>query len=350
MTIKDLSKNLSEYRLGILCFAIIWILLFHIVIITDNKIVQTFCYNGFGGVDIFLFMSGWGIYHSLNKNFNIKEFYKKRIVRLMPQYIVILVLKYAVIYYKAVHSGNIVEFKMLLKDFFFNASLLTPFFPNQVQFQFNWYIFCIFYMYLVSPAIYRVLTKFKGKGYTFVLLVCIIVYCFSVGSAYLFYTCRTFSYTLGMYVGYLEYNKPSLRISSAIPFLLIFIGFYIRNYPYSNELYLKGKYGFELLAMSIAGCGITLFLSTYIFPWVYKSRLFKSIICAIGKSTYEIYLISFSFTLYICDIFYLLFGQRNIVRIIIVIINIVSGITINVLYKIIINKTTDYKKKNITQH
>ena len=45
-----------------------------------------------GSVDIFMFLSGFGIYHSLSKNDNPLRFLQRRMSRLLPAYLPFIVL------------------------------------------------------------------------------------------------------------------------------------------------------------------------------------------------------------------------------------------------------------------
>ena len=75
----------SKYRTLIMGLATLSVLIFHY---TDDKRIYaygfeglTFLYNRLvssGGVDIFLLMSGLGLYYSWKKNPNYKEFISKR--------------------------------------------------------------------------------------------------------------------------------------------------------------------------------------------------------------------------------------------------------------------------------
>lgn len=81
-----LLNNLSKYRSSLMGIAIIWIVLSH-CIIGDwlNPVIKyLFCGYGGVGVDLFLLVSGFGIYFSLSKNKDLGQFLLKRIVRFLP--------------------------------------------------------------------------------------------------------------------------------------------------------------------------------------------------------------------------------------------------------------------------
>ena len=83
-------QKISRHRTALMGFAIIGILLFHSRIAVpyiDNLFVI-----GYGGVDIFLFLSGFGLFFSFSENQNLASFYKKRFLRIFPAYIFIVFL------------------------------------------------------------------------------------------------------------------------------------------------------------------------------------------------------------------------------------------------------------------
>ncbi len=80
------SGLISAHRAFIMGACIVVIMLFH----NDFRVFGSYawpvrCY-GHWGVDVFLFISGFGLYHSLNRahGASLVQFYKRRLVRIMP--------------------------------------------------------------------------------------------------------------------------------------------------------------------------------------------------------------------------------------------------------------------------
>lgn len=80
------SGLISAHRAFIMGACIVVIMLFH----NDFRVFGSYawpvrCY-GHWGVDVFLFISGFGLYHSLNRahGAGLVQFYKRRLVRIMP--------------------------------------------------------------------------------------------------------------------------------------------------------------------------------------------------------------------------------------------------------------------------
>ncbi len=92
MTDRSLVETVSRNRTFIMGCAMISILLFHQFFIPDDSasgfIWKTFHYFGHWGVDVFLFVSGFGVQYSLRKN-STSVYYVNRIVRLLPQCIIV---------------------------------------------------------------------------------------------------------------------------------------------------------------------------------------------------------------------------------------------------------------------
>lgn len=84
----------SRHRTQVMGFAAMWIFIFHV----RNEVtvfaglpvignIDIFFVNiGFNGVDIFLFLSGWGLYHAINKH-SLTNFYKRRYRRLILPFV-----------------------------------------------------------------------------------------------------------------------------------------------------------------------------------------------------------------------------------------------------------------------
>ena len=81
-------KDLSIYRSELMGWSILWIMMLHF---TFNQIkpLGFISQYGFAGVDIFLFVSGFGLFHSLDKDDNLVRFYRKRLLRIFPTYYIL---------------------------------------------------------------------------------------------------------------------------------------------------------------------------------------------------------------------------------------------------------------------
>lgn len=77
-----MNKYIAENRQTLMGYAILMVIIYHYGCWVYNLFGE---FNiGFVGVDIFMFVSGWGLVYSYNKSKNIKEFYIKRSKRILP--------------------------------------------------------------------------------------------------------------------------------------------------------------------------------------------------------------------------------------------------------------------------
>lgn len=84
---------LSKHRNALMGFAILWIMVFHIPELSGIKLFDFIQSVGYGGVDIFLFLSGFGLYFAMSKyGKNLKIYYKKRFLRIIPEFWFVLVI------------------------------------------------------------------------------------------------------------------------------------------------------------------------------------------------------------------------------------------------------------------
>lgn len=152
-TLGDLSWGLlSKYRAELMGIAIIWVILYHgtatkMIFPEQIDLLNIILKCGNNGVDIFLFLSGIGLYYSFSKNPNISEFYKRRIIRVVIPYIFI--------------SG----FFWILQDIFLEKDIIQ-FVKDFMLISFwtqgiirVWYIALILLLYILYPLIYRFLFK-----------------------------------------------------------------------------------------------------------------------------------------------------------------------------------------------
>ena len=75
---------LSKHRSKIMAVAMLWIAFFHSSCWFNPKAVSFVKTNGFGGVDIFLFLFALGMVYSLSKGKSLVQFYTDRILRILP--------------------------------------------------------------------------------------------------------------------------------------------------------------------------------------------------------------------------------------------------------------------------
>ena len=136
-------RLITEYRAAIMGFSILWVVLFHSSIMISLEPLSTFQELGFGGVDIFLFLSGMGIFQSLQRN-SISAFFKHRLDKIVPVWWSYLIIRLIV---EKVHLGVTPSLKEVLGFASFTG------YWAQLQHQGNWYVYAIMLFYALSPLL-----------------------------------------------------------------------------------------------------------------------------------------------------------------------------------------------------
>ena len=157
-------------------FAILWIMLFHLRVPTDLAIIDFIRSVGYGGVDIFLFLSGFGLYYSLSrKNFNLKKYYKSRFFRIVPEYWVVI----GIVFLAQMDFSARAFYLLICK-----ATTLGYWIGYRDE---SWFISCILFLYAIYPIYFKLFKKyglkasfhFIGAGFSLMLiyaLTCIFFY------------------------------------------------------------------------------------------------------------------------------------------------------------------------------
>lgn len=113
--------------------------------------------------DGFLFLSGAGLYYSLSKNHNVKEFYKKRFLRVYLPFVFAasIFFIWANIFYNSGITG-----------FFKDVLLLTVFTKYGQQF---WFVATILICYLMYPVIFMLIQKSNKLVHLFMCVAAVVV-------------------------------------------------------------------------------------------------------------------------------------------------------------------------------
>lgn len=217
--------SLSTYRSHLMGLAMLYIILFHITFLKVRfgiGLIDFFAGSGNSGVDIFIFLSGLGMIYSLSKNFKLKEFYKKRLLRIYPGYIPLVGL-YSLVCMKA----GLCSIRLLLANcagisFWFSSSPCA----------FNWYVPAILLFYLLTPGIFLLL-KNGGTRQRNAVILCVLAILLLIINIDFIKVKRlnvAFSrfpvYILGMLAGFWLLEKRSIRKSeydSLIPIFFVCI-------------------------------------------------------------------------------------------------------------------------------
>lgn len=134
-------QHISYFRTELMGIAILWIMAYHFEFM-HIPLLPHIAQYGYAGVEIFMFVSGFGIFYSLRKNNNLFLFYKKRIMRIFPTYYLIGIL------------DSIFVFHDSLFTYLFRFSTIGYWFGTTYD---EWYIPSLVILYIFSPLIIHLL-------------------------------------------------------------------------------------------------------------------------------------------------------------------------------------------------
>lgn len=218
----------SKYRNVIMGLSIISILIFHYV---DDCRIMHYNYHGLikyynilissSGVDIFLILSGVGLYYSFKKNNKLKDFFKKRFVRILIPYFILAIPAW--IWYNFIlHSNGIIDF---FKDLLF----ITLFERGDSWF---WYIFMIIICYLIFPYFFSLFDEKQSNHSEEMRMLIIFVFFLVINMWLANYNNHIFGiinklslrftpFIFGVYLGKRSYNKEKMDIYPYVVFVLM---------------------------------------------------------------------------------------------------------------------------------
>lgn len=145
---------LSKYRLSIMGFATLWILVYHIwkpvfgrwehLALVENFVKEI----GFCGVDIFLLVSGLGLVYAIEK-YDVKTFYMRRFSHVYPPFFFAC---FGIGFFRGWKIKEILE-----------KVLLVCFFTKNI-YSYLWYVPAIMLFYLFFPLYYKLFKKANNKA------------------------------------------------------------------------------------------------------------------------------------------------------------------------------------------
>jgi len=275
--------NISESRGVILGVATLIVAFFHCFSyhfenITSNVFLIDLLYflrkMGNIGVDLFLFLSAVGLYFSFSKDSNIKNFYKKRLIRILPSILIV-----GTIYYAYRQVGLLTYLKNITFISFFTSGVRDL-----------WYFALIVILYLLFPILYKIIDKKGLRGLIGLLLVvvglAILMFNFTPGlyKNIEIAVTRIPVFLIGLYLGEKIKNKREIPEISIILFFLLFIICNVVLFNVSFKYYMCVRYIYCILGISIV------FIISYLHSKV-KYELTDKVLVFFGTYSLEVYLI-----------------------------------------------------------
>ncbi|MGI6242430.1 MAG: acyltransferase family protein [Prevotella sp.] len=152
--------SISAYRTELMGIAMIFIVLFHVPL---SRWDPFFGLRRMGniGVDMFLFLSGVGLWFSWAKHPDWKRFMRRRYLRVYPAWLIVACLYYI----PRFRGGSIMAWIDLIGDITINWDFWLH---DELTF---WYVPAIMMLYLFAPAYMRLITKHRLYRWLPVLMV-----------------------------------------------------------------------------------------------------------------------------------------------------------------------------------
>ncbi len=287
---------LSKYRGLLMGISVITVLVLHLGMYRNmqhhgyTRFWQLFCrYVSSSGVDVFLLVSGIGLYFAFKKNSNLKDFYIKRYTKIFVPYLTICVVAALIRFFVLNVPNNVV-------DLILNLSFANAFFDGEGWF---WYIFAISAFYLMFPAIYhyfdveddgvRVTRLLTLTSFVLIILEMLFSHSHRIFMNLDKFFMRIPVFILGVYLGKKVYNKDKIKVRDIIIMVLNLLLVFVIHKSSGNIIV---RPLFAIINISL------LFLGIIILDYVRDIKIFSKL-CSIfvkvlefiGKYSLEMYLI-----------------------------------------------------------
>ena len=298
---KNVKKEyhlILKYRSHIMAVMICWIVFFHSGLSINNPILKFIKDCGYGGVDIFLFLSGIGLYYSVSKH-SMEVFYKRRLERLLPSYLPFIIGWFAMRTFIAVKVSYVpidTSLRGILSFLitFFGNLTMTGWFLG-LESQFNWYVQMLALFYLATPALYA-FVKYAGRRKINCTLFFCALFCFSGCFFYrelLMGMSRIPVFAMGMLTAYLMEEKNGIQIKKWVWYLLMAAGAWILHMAWTDWGQYAYGYGLYWYPFLLVTPGLCILLAEG-FEAVGTGKIREKLLAVvkrIGDASFEIYLI-----------------------------------------------------------
>lgn len=270
---------IAKYRSEMMGIAILNVLVLHSLSwINPNPSFWVTALNTFGRLiftEGFLFLSGFGLYYSLHRNYSLCSFYRKRVQRLMVPYW-LMTLPFFIAYCIIGRYGlGTLFLRITTLDFWVHGNYAGM-----------WYVAISAFLYACFPLIFNVLRR-NGVGLLLLVSVSIIVAVHYVVPRYYEMTSIGIAkipfFIIGAWAGKMSVDEN--RLDGKWILLLFFILVILYAYPICSWLNVR-EWFFRLSGMVIC---------CYLLKLTQQWNLAHSILRWFGKYTLELYIIHLLF-------------------------------------------------------
>ena len=264
-------KDFSTYRPVLMGVAILFIMASHTI--------GRFGLYGNIGVEWFLIASAIGQFFSLKKDDDTLSYFKRRLVRLLPAYLIVTI------------PFFLIRYPFSLGEYLIRLSGLNLIFLWERTF---WFVSLIFICYLIAPFYYKVIVRYKTSFIIpFILTAIIFPLSFHLPRTEILVT-RIPIFLLGMNLGKLVYEDRAIDgIKKCMPCYIAAVvamaAVVLVNYIGVRVQYQRLTYFF---------CGIP---SLFFILWIVRNIPFvQKPLAFLGSISYEIYLLHESIVFALC--------------------------------------------------
>lgn len=252
----DLRHYVTANRLFLMGLAMAMILVYHGFNFILNPLGRLNI--GYVGVDLFLFLSGFGLTRSYENNATWR-FYLNRLQRIFPVYLVAVTLAYVIL-----------RHQWTVKDYLLNVLTLGYYYEGGVK-RFDWYLESLPFLYLFFPLFHQI-GKIRLVGLSLVFISVVII--ISATDMSWWYDCLVARLPIFLYgIILYKYNIYNVRLSFMIAILTPVV--YICVSPF--------------LAVSMLVIPIIVIFS---FVFNDKSHIVSSVLTFLGRYSLEIYCVN----------------------------------------------------------
>lgn len=275
-------EMLTKYRSVWMGAAILWVFFFHTEFYIPH--MGKFIAMGYGGVDIFIWASGIGCYHSLKRDGSAVSFLRRRIARVVPVYWIFMAMW---LLYTYRITG--ITFQEIL------GNLLCWGYVGGLENQFNWYMSALCITYLLAPILFQYVEKYiesRWKIYVPFILLLMISFVFIDNNILIVIVSRLPLFYLGMvFAGRGTRKKQMSYKILGVLVLLAVLGFGILLYCMKNltlHLWGYGLFWYPFLLITPGLCCLLSLAACCVKPLAW-------ILALIGRYSFEIYLLHITF-------------------------------------------------------
>ena len=271
-------KALSTFRSELMGLACLWVMLHHNFFDWPNALdsLRRFALYGNLGVDIFLLLSGVGLYYAWSKKPKLTDFYARRFLRLLVPYVIFAV-PYWVWRDLYLHRGS----------FLLDVTQLSLPLQGIIT---TWYIPAIAAMYLLYPLIVKVI--FSGDRWTRVVVLCGVV---MAGCLYLNYSgselyrnceialTRTVIFIIGCALGKtVKDDEPMAPHLPALALLWILLNDSMRRHTALDAVWIR----FSYIPLAVS----TVLVALWVLEKLEKQEFLRKFLRFFGERSLELYL------------------------------------------------------------